>query len=265
MLRHRFPMTNPDDLLNLKPVKLWGLGAGLATWLISVILIFLVPTVATIAYIAATEPSLLSGARMGEVFAERKDLILVNILAVIPAHLFTLAFAWFIVTANGNQPFFRSLGWEWGGFKWWHGAAILIGFMAVSAVVTQVIPEQEHELLRLLKSSRSAVYAVAFLATFTAPLVEEVIYRGVLYSPAEKQLGKTGAVVLVTVLFSIIHVPQYLPSASTIIMIFLLSLTLTLLRTITGNLLPCVALHLVFNGLQSARLIADPFLEHTSR
>lgn len=246
---------------NQKAADAWGLGQGLLVWLLSVLLVLFVPLAGSIAYLAIADPSVLTDGTLAEVAKGRSDLIVVNILFVLPAHLLTLGAAWMIVTANGKRDFLDSLGWDWGGFKWWHAAAILLGFFAVSALITQFLPEQEHELLRILRSSKTALYAVAFLATFTAPFVEEVIYRGVLYSPAEKRLGKAGAVILVTFLFSIIHVPQYLPSYSTIVLIFLLSLVLTLIRATTSNLLPCVVLHLIFNGLQSIRLVADPLLQ----
>ncbi len=44
-------------------------------------------------------------------------------------------------------------------------------------------------------------------------------------------------------------------------MIVLLSLTLTLIRVKSDNLLPCIVLHTIFNGVQSALLIAQPYLE----
>lgn len=247
------------------PRPAWGLGTGLLAWFSSVVFVLLVPLAATLAYLAVADPAALSEGALGDLVRDRKDVILANVLGVLPAHILTLAVCWAAVTHLGREPFLRSLGWEWGGFRWWHALAIMVGFFAVSWGVTSVLPEQEHELMRLLKSSRSVVYAVAFLATFTAPVVEEVVYRGVLYTPAERRFGRYGALLLVTFLFSAVHVPQYLPSYSTIALIFLLSLTLTMVRVATGNLLPCVALHVLFNALQSARLLAEPMADGAIR
>jgi uncharacterized protein len=99
------------------------------------------------------------------------------------------------------------------------------------------------------------------MATFTAPLVEEVIYRGILFSAFRKHLGATFAIALTTVLFAAVHVPQYYPDAATILTILVLSLVLTLIREKTGNLLPCIVLHTIFNGSQSILLILQPYLE----
>jgi membrane protease YdiL (CAAX protease family) len=48
-------------------------------------------------------------------------------------------------------------------------------------------------------------------------------------------------------------------------MIVLLSLVLTLIRVWTGNLLPCIILHTVFNGSQSLLLLLQPYLEEMSK
>ena len=187
--------------------------------------------------------------------------LLLNVLGVIPAHILTLILAWLIVTKFRKFSFRETLGWRWNGFNFWNCLIILGGFYILAAVAGHFYPEQENDLLRILKSSRTAVYVVAFMATFTAPLVEEVVYRGILYSAFQRTIGVPLSVLLVTFLFALVHVPQYYPSYSTIFLICLLSLVLTLVRVRTGNLLPCVALHTVFNGTQSLLLILQPFIE----
>jgi uncharacterized protein len=135
--------------------------------------------------------------------------------------------------------------------------------MGVASLVGHYVPEQENDLIRILRSSRMAVYVVAFMATFTAPLVEEVVYRGVLYSAFQRSVGMPAAFVVVTLLFAIVHVPQYYPSYSTILLLTLLSVILTLMRAMSGNLLPSIILHTIFNGVQSILLIVQPMLVET--
>jgi membrane protease YdiL (CAAX protease family) len=99
------------------------------------------------------------------------------------------------------------------------------------------------------------------MATFTAPIVEEVIYRGILYSAFQRALGSGIAIAAVTLLFALVHVPQYYPSYSTIGLLVLLSLILTLIRARTNNLWPCIVLHTIFNGFQSVLLILEPYMK----
>jgi membrane protease YdiL (CAAX protease family) len=101
---------------------------------------------------------------------------------------------------------------------------------------------------------------LAIIAVATAPLVEELIYRGLLYSAFQRAVGQWGAVIIVASMFAGLHVVQYWPNAGAILSITLLSLALTLIRARTGRLLPCFVVHLVFNGIQSVIIIIEPYL-----
>jgi hypothetical protein len=127
-------------------------------------------------------------------------------------------------------------------------------------LLTLLFGGQGTALDRLVESSRSAALIIAFLAVATAPIVEESIYRGILYPALERTSGATVAIVLVTLLFAIPHVPQYWPNLGVIGSITLLSVALTVLRARTGRLLPCIVVHFVFNGVQSVIIVLDPFL-----
>jgi membrane protease YdiL (CAAX protease family) len=152
------------------------------------------------------------------------------------------------------------LGWKFNNFKIWHTIVVVVEIFALAGILTSYFGETDNELLRILRSSRTAVILIAILATFTAPIVEEVVYRGVLYSALQRTVGVWMAVFLVTLLFAVVHVPQYLPDYVAISMICLLSLILTLVRVWTKNLLPCIVLHFVFNGIQSVFLVLEPYL-----
>ena len=123
-----------------------------------------------------------------------------------------------------------------------------------------ILGGQKTELDRILESSRAAAVTVAIIAVATAPLVEEMIYRGLLYSAFQRALGQWAAVILVSAMFAGLHVVQYWPNAGAISSITLLSVVLTLIRARTGSLLPCVVVHLVFNGITSVIIILEPYL-----
>ncbi len=250
------PLTSDYPSPNDPP---WGIAAALGAWFGSVFLILVIPTIFLLPYLASLEPAITESAEIVEFAKTDPTSIFLQILAIIPAHILTLLLAWMIVTRLRKYSFKKTLGWEKGGFAWWHYLIILGGFMIVASVVGNYFPEQENDLIRILRSSRSAVYIVAFVATFTAPIVEEVIYRGVVYSAFQRKFGVPAAFVFVTFLFAVVHVPQYYPSYSTIFLLALLSMTLTAIRVRSGNLLPCIILHTLFNGLQSLVLIIEPY------
>jgi len=239
----------------------WTVLEATGVWIASVFFILVIPSIFLLPYLASREVPITDVEQIAEFAKSDPTSIVLQIVAVIPAHLLTILVAWLVITRVRKFSFRQMIGWEKGGFVWWHYCIILIGFLAVASLVSNFFPEQENDLIRILQSSRTAVYVVAFLATVTAPLVEEVTYRGLLYSAFQRKFGVPAAFIFVTFLFSVIHWPQYWPSYSTIFLLTLLSLTLTAIRVISKNLLPCIILHTLFNGLQSVILILEPYLK----
>ena len=230
-------------------------------WVVSVGFVAFIPAMFLYPYIASRGISLSDSAQVIEFAKNDPNAIFIQIIAIIPAHILTFLLTWLLISQGRRYRFLKTLGWERGGLKWWHYIAILASFLAIAIVVGSYFPEQENDLVRMLQSSRSAVYLIAFVATFSAPFIEEVIYRGILYSAFQRAFGVTAAFLLVTTLFSLVHVPQYYPSYSTIFLLTLLSLTLTSIRVYSNSLLPCVILHTMFNGFQSILLLIEPLIQ----
>lgn len=238
----------------------WGVAAAFGVWFLSVCFIAVIPALFLAPYAISQRSAYADGSELMQALATDPIAIGIQVAGVIPAHLLTIVLAWMVVTKGRLYSFKEMLGWRSGGMQWWHYAAIMLAIFGLALVVGTLIPEQENELTRILKSSRFIVFLVAAMATLTAPLVEEVVYRGVVYSALQRWAGVSTAVGLVTLLFAIVHLPQYYPSVSTMVLLTILSLILTLVRVKTGNVLPCIILHTIFNGLQSVLLIVEPYI-----
>lgn len=236
----------------------WNALTAFLVWLGSVFLIFILQGIFVAAFAVANNRT-----DMTELVKDPMVLLL-SVVSVLPAHALTLVLAWAVVTRFNKNPFFKTLGWSFGDFRWWHFPIILGVFFIFAAVISIFFPEQENELTKILASSRAAVFVVAFMATFSAPIAEEVIYRGIVYSGFRKTFNVPVAVIVTTVLFAGVHYPQYWGSWGTIILITTLSLILTFIRVRSDNLLPCVVLHFIFNGIQSVILILEPYLKQAA-
>lgn len=244
----------------------WNGWAAFGVWLASVVFIVVFPNLFLIPYVAQNNVDLTDQLKLLEFVKSDTTAIILQLAAVLPAHFLTLILAWFVVTRFNRFSFKQTLGWSWGGFKIWHLIGVSFFCYAVGLILINIFGQKENDFQQMLKSSRAAVYLVAFFATFTAPLVEEVVYRGVLYSAFQRRLGKIFAVILVTVLFAAVHVPQYSqnldPDYGTILTLCIVSLILTLIRVRAENLLPCIVLHTIFNGVQSVLLVFEPYLRN---
>lgn len=245
----------------------WGPAAGVSVWMASVAAIIVIPVIAVIGWFViqsargAALPNLTSSEEMLE-WLKSPNLLLVQVLSTIVAHAITIAICWMVVTRMGKRPFWESLGWNWAGHSVWYwlvfSACVIVGLLLVSQLLARVLPQSEqNSFTELLKSSTRVRIAIAVLATFTAPVVEEAVYRGILYSGFRKFFGVAPTVILVTVMFAGVHVLQYLGAWVSIAGLTLLSLALTMIRARTKSILPCVAIHTVNNAFFSVLIILN--------
>jgi membrane protease YdiL (CAAX protease family) len=239
----------------------WGIGLALLSWVASVAFLFALSVIVVLPY--ALIQTWGAGVNALENFLKTdKTALFLQIVSVIPAHLLTLGAAWAIVTRFGKYPFWRSLGWDWGKRMGpWTSAGLAVALLLLGTALTKMFGGQPTDIDKIIESSTASRFALAFLATATAPLVEEVIYRGVIYSALQRAIGKLWAIIGVMVLFAGVHVPQYIDNISVIAAIGILSLSLTLVRAYSGRLLPCFLIHLVFNGIQSIIIVLWPYIQ----
>lgn len=233
----------------------WNAWLALAFWILSIALMAFVPAVLLIPYIFSKGP-ITDRESLIKSLGNDPTAIFIQLLGVLPAHLITLGLAYLLVTNGRKYSFTKMLGWSSGGLQWYHYLALLVAITTVVIVVSTYFPPEETTLSKMLQSSLGASILTAIFATFTAPIVEEVVYRGLLFSAFQRSVGSIAAILIVTAMFAGVHVPQYIESPTTIGMILLLSLMLTLMRYYSKNLLPCIIFHTLFNGLQSILIVA---------
>ena len=240
----------------------WGVPGALGLLVLSFVLMLLTSLVFLVGYIVYRGVKLDA---LAEFATKDPGALFVQLVSVIPAHLLTLGLAWLLVTRAGKYPFFDTLGWKWGGgFTFWRSVWLAVVMLATGTAIIEYTGPTDNALEQLIRSSRAAALATAFAASVTAPLVEEIIFRGVLYSALRRLVGEVGAVLFVVLVFAVIHVPQYWPSYGVIGVILFLSLVLTLVRARTGQLLPCFIIHLVFNSIQAVFIVISPYFKALS-
>jgi len=234
-----------------------NLGIALLTWVASFLLLLL-PNFLAIPYLLLRYKGLQPTA---EVLFADKNFILLMVAGVLPAHVITLIIVWLVATRFGERSVVEGLKLKWDAkFSLAASVGLAIILYVAALLLTLAFGGQGTALDKLVESSRAAALTIAFLAVATAPIVEESVYRGILYPAIERAANAKVAVVVVTLLFAIPHVPQYWPNLAVIGSITLLSVALTILRAKTGRLLPCIAVHFVFNGIQSVLIVIDPYL-----
>jgi uncharacterized protein len=241
----------------------WGIWTGIWVWGFSVAAL-IIASVAVVMVLYLVDQRRGGAPAPGDAEAMRAWLMSPRVLtatvySTIVAHLLTILFCWAVVTRLRSQPFFESLGWNWAGHSPLYWLLIAIGiFIAINlanALFVKFLPQRESDFEQMLKSGPQVRLAVALLASFSAPLVEEIVYRGVIFGGLRKRFSATTTIIIVTLLFLGVHVPQYAGAWASLAGLMLLSLVLTVVRARSKTLLPCIVIHFINNAVVSLVIV----------
>jgi membrane protease YdiL (CAAX protease family) len=237
----------------------WGVLSALITWFLSIAAVALVPVLCVQPYVVYRFKN--GPAPTQEILLADKTFVFLFVLGWVPAHLLTLVLIWAVATRLGNYSLKEVLGFSWRpDFRLGKSVGIAISLFFMAWLIAAFSGAKKTDLDQILDSSRAAALTLAFIAVATAPLIEEMIYRGLLYSALQRAIGRWFAVMVVAMMFAGLHVYQYRQNIGAILSISLLSFVLTYIRARTGRLLPCFVIHLVFNGVQSLIIVLEPYL-----
>lgn len=141
--------------------------------------------------------------------------------------------------------------------SWWHAAGISVLVILVVFVVTAIVAQfgnadDEQGLIpESFDSSRAAQFAAyAAVVVLVAPVVEELMFRGVGFALLET-FGQTAAILLTGLAFALVH---GLVIGFPVIATF--ALGLAYLRAKTTSIYPCILLHATFNAFGLAAGLA---------
>jgi membrane protease YdiL (CAAX protease family) len=95
--------------------------------------------------------------------------------------------------------------------------------------------------------STAALVAVCVIVTVLAPIAEEMFFRGYFFGALRNWRGPWPAALLTGAVFGGIHVGSADPVF--LVPLAILGVALCIVRSRTGSLLPCIALHAINNGL----------------
>jgi membrane protease YdiL (CAAX protease family) len=142
--------------------------------------------------------------------------------------------------------------------SWWRAAGISAVVIFVVFVVTAIVAqfgnadEEQGLIPESFDSSRAAQFAAyAVVVVLVAPVVEELMFRGVGYALLEP-LGQTAAILLTGLAFALVH---GLVIGFAVIASF--AVGLGYLRGRTTSIYPCILLHASFNAFGLAAGLAS--------
>ena len=155
--------------------------------------------------------------------------------------------------ALGFRPFTSDLYWAAGAVAI-GGHALVISYAAIvtAAGADALAPQQG---LKELFESRAVLPLVGVVTVLTAPLAEEIFFRGFVFAGLVRRLGAVWAAVASGLLFAAFHVSNA-DTAGLVIPFAAIGVALAGLYYYTGSLWSSIGAHFLFNLISFAILAA---------
>lgn len=170
---------------------------------------------------------------------------LTQFLVIVPAVLFAAHFA--------HQPWQQTLAlhrFPVAVLKYWF--AIVLVFIAVEYVLDNIMEIDYGDLLKLINGSQHFLLAVVI--SLLAPILEEFIFRGYLFTAwRHTRLGLSGTLLLTSVIFTGLHMSQY--DGVLLFLLFIFSIILGLAREKSGSVWVPVILHGTNNFISAITVV----------
>jgi hypothetical protein len=113
--------------------------------------------------------------------------------------------------------------------------------------------------LNMTKGSPYLFIIALFSILIAAPIIEEFVFRGILYTYLKSKISRKGAIILAAGVFSAFHfsLDQGLSNFSLLSSLFSLGLFLTFLYERQRSLFAPIALHMTFNSISVIRILLN--------
>jgi membrane protease YdiL (CAAX protease family) len=189
------------------------------------------------------------GGRAPALGSDESTLASIIFMAVLYVFLFAAIYG--LVALRGRLPFWPAMKWRRVSLA--KGLAYFVAGLVLAIAVQlalTVFPDQSKFPLQQLFSSPAVAYALGGFAVVLAPFMEELVFRGLLFAIFEDQVGLRFSIVTTAVLFTAMHIPEYLGAWNHIFLLLIVGLVFSFVRGLTGSLVPSVLLHTAYNFCQ---------------
>jgi len=213
--------------------------------LLIAVLTFVTMVVLQISVTLAAQAFVYRGSSFSEV-AQKPGLLLLSQML-----LYAAVAAGMILLVEGkyHAPFWQAIRWNWPRSCW-----KMLGFGAVMMIVLGLMQNflpmpKDTPFEHLFDRPRDA-YILSIIAVTTAPLMEEVFFRGFMYPVLARRMGVIWAILLSALPFGLIHLPQYGWAWAAGLVIFLVGVACGVARAATKSVAASFLVHVGYNGTQ---------------
>ena len=223
-----------------KPFPAWSGWDVLAVFGFSLLIVFLFMTVAIVV-------TFFVHGNGGSPMSDIKAYIPVAIAAQAASYPVILLFIFFLVRSRANAPFGTSISWNWPRMT---APLYVIGGFALAFAVDRLarfLPMPKSLPLDEYFTDATSAYLMAGLGVVLAPLMEEILFRGLLYPVLRRWAGVVISVLLTALAFASIHLSQLGYAWGPALSIFIVGVVFTVVRERTHSLAASFLTHWGYN------------------
>jgi len=172
------------------------------------------------------------------------------------AELVMLGCMYLVVAGRmGGKRFWQTVRWNWPVKV---GLYVLIGLLmqAVALVAERFLPLPTNTPFEVVLRRPYSLIAIAIFSVTLGPLIEELLFRGFLYSLLRKHFGVLTAIIGTALPFGLVHLAQYGYSWASGLLIFMVGVVLATVREKANSLAAGFLVHVAYNGVIVAMLLA---------
>ncbi|SRR6266498_2101857 len=188
------------------------------------------------------------------------------------AYVFVLGFMFTTATAHEEKSFRAAIRWNWPQ-RWPIYLLAGVAFCLGLQFLARLLPMPKKIPMEVFFQTPLRAWTIALLGMTFIPIMEELFFRGFLYPVLARRIGVIVAVVLTSLSFTAIHVPQladpHMPlsdSWGAVLIILVIGFALTIIRAKTKSVAAGVLVHMGYNGFTSLlAIIATGGFRHLER
>ncbi len=154
-----------------------------------------------------------------------------------------------LVEGKYHVRFWQAIRWNWPDQKWkWLGFGVVM-LLALS-VLENILPMPKDTPFEKLFARPRDAYLLAIIAVTLGPLVEELFFRGFFYPVVARRLGAVWGILLTSLPFAVMHLPQYGYAWGALLVILIVGVVCGIVRAVTGSVGASFLVHAGYNGTQ---------------
>ncbi len=178
---------------------------------------------------------------------QQKPIVL--LVSQFPLYIALAAYMFLLVEGKYHVPFWQALRWNWPQ-SWWKLLGVGAGMLVVLGLLENLLPMPKDTPFEHFFDRPRDAYLLAILAVSIGPLMEELFFRGFLYSVAARRWVIGWGIFLAALPFALLHLQQYGYAWGAVLVIFVVGVVCGIVRAMTRSVGASFLVHVGYNGMQ---------------